>query len=364
MLKKLKKKTIVSSLPLVIILLAIGILVLFAMRDDLQALLGGHAVFESLTPEEIQENRFVDASITVNFGAFLEEYEKNTSTNVTRTTSLYYIIWTGDDDSEDYRYMAIKVPASDESAMEAMAEATYNYEVSDPIQYSGVIKEMTSEEYRYFKEYFQTSDWTDEDIEQYTLPYYIDTEALAGTKAVTVYLIAAVCVALIVISIVLLIYALAGGKLKTLKKELAASGLDQTTVEYDYEGARLFCKKSDLRISSRLTFFIEKNKPHLIPNDRVVWAYRQDTNHKTNGVSTGTTYEVLIYTLDNLTPYHVNVSSDSEANATLQYMSQMMPRAIVRYSDDLAAMFRQNYQAFLTLAYNKPENPVPQDSEL
>ena len=53
----------------------------------------------------------------------MEQYEENTKTHARHTTDLYYVIWTGDENAQDFRYMGIKVPASDEYKMEEMAEA-------------------------------------------------------------------------------------------------------------------------------------------------------------------------------------------------------------------------------------------------
>ena len=70
--------------------------------------------------------------------------------------------------------MGIRVPASDENVMNAMAEAGYHYEYSEPLRYTGIIKKMSADNYRYFTEYFYKAGWTDAEIEQYTVPYFIN----------------------------------------------------------------------------------------------------------------------------------------------------------------------------------------------
>ena len=54
--------------------------------------------------------------------------------------------------------MGIRVPASDENVMNAMAETGYHYEYSEPLRYTGVINKMSSENYRYFKDFFLMPD--------------------------------------------------------------------------------------------------------------------------------------------------------------------------------------------------------------
>lgn len=363
MLEKLKKKSIRKKLPAVILLIIAGIVLIGLELSNFKSLLKGSVKFESLEPDEINGDLIVNASICINFGAFMEMYEENTSTHITRTTDLYYVICTGDENSEDSKYMAIKVPASDEIAMEQMAEATYNGVYSDPISYSGAINRMTGKEYEYFKEYFTDGGWTEEDVEQYTLPYCIEAGALTeGATASTVYVVLAAGIILILAGIITLIYALAGGSLGTFKKQIAATGLTEMEVETEYEGAKLFHKGNDLRIGRRLTFFMLGSKPQLIVNDRIVWAYQQTTTHRTNGIKTGTSYTILIYQLNSKKASNVYVPNASVAGEVLQYMNETMPKAVIGYTDDLSRMYRKNNQEFLRLRYYGTEQPAAQES--
>lgn len=352
MFEKLKKRNIMKSLLSVILLVGIGIALIAVEFSNFKSLMNGHVKFESLAPEEINEDLIVDASITANFGAFIEEYEENTKTHVTRTTSLYYIIWTGDEDAEDFRYMGIKVPVADESAMEAMAEASYYGEYSDPIEYSGAINKMTDEEYGYFKDCFLESGFTEEEIEDYTLPYYIHVGALTGGAAVSVYVIFGIGVLLVLIGLIRLAMALSGSGLKTIKKELAAAGFAESDAEYEYESAKAFDKKGDIRIGRRITFFMIGSKPHAIANEKIVWAYQNTTTHRTNGIKTGTTYAVALNTYEKKT-YQIAVDKESVAQEILQYMNETMPWAVVGYNDDIKKLYNKDYQGFLDLRYNQ-----------
>lgn len=360
MLEKLKKKSIVKALPAVIVLFIVGIVLIGLEVSNLKSLMRGHVKFETLEPDEINGDLIVDASIDVNFGAFMEEYEENIKTHATRTTSLYYIIWTGDEDSEDYKYMGIKVPASDERKMEEMAEASYNYEYSDPIEYSGAVNKMSSQEYEYFKEYFLESEWSEEEFEEYTLPYYISAGALTGGAAVSVYCVAGLGAVLIVIALILLVHALTGGKLKSFKKEIEDSGFSVSDAEFDYESAKLFHKGNDLRIGRRFIFYMNGNKPHILVNDQVIWAYQQNTTHRTNGIKTGTTHEILVYLLNNKKNAHIYVPKEEIGAEVLEYINQLMPRAVVGYSDELVQLYQKDYQGFLQLRYNTPEQQPSQ----
>lgn len=349
MLEKLKKKSIKSTIPIVIVLCVIGVALIVLEFQNLIAVIRGPVVFEDLEPDEIKGTIVVDASITANFGAFFKWSEKNTQTNRTRTTSVYYIIWTGTEDSEDYRYMAIKVPASDERKMEVMADNTNNNMYSDPIKYSGAIKKMPSKEYEAFREVFEESGWTDEEIDEGTLPYYINVGALTDSAGTTVFVIFGTGIVLVLIGLLLLIHAMTGGNLKSIKKELASLGLTETEADYEYECARAFNKKGNLRISSKLTFFMLGKTPHVLLNDKVVWVYQMNTT--TNSV---TTYELRFFLVNNRNPFHIAISNSDTGTEALRYIAQTMPKTIVGYSEDLLNMFQRDYQGFLNLKYNRP----------
>lgn len=167
-IKKLK-------LTIFIILLA-GVVLLVLDYPNIKLRLLGVTEFESLRPDEIEGGLLVEASINMNFGSYASNeqstyYGYYSSSDV---KDLYYVIWTGDAYAEDYRYMGIKVPVSEQAAMDEMAEAAKGGKSVDPVKYTGVIHRMSSEEYGLFKAYFEEAGWTKEEIAERTLPYKID----------------------------------------------------------------------------------------------------------------------------------------------------------------------------------------------
>ena len=74
MLEKLRKKSIIKSLPLAIILLICGIGMVGIEFSAMKALIRGNVQFESLAPEEIGNDLVVDVTLRDNFGCYMEEY--------------------------------------------------------------------------------------------------------------------------------------------------------------------------------------------------------------------------------------------------------------------------------------------------
>lgn len=355
MFEQLKKNSVKKSLAPAIILMVIGLLLVGVQIPSVMALLRGHHQFEELTPYEIKGNMIVDVNLSVNLGAFIEEWEENTTTHVTKTTDMWYVIWTGDEDDMDYRFMGIKVPASEISKMDEMCDTYYYGEYFEPIQYSGAIQKMDKEELSYFEDFFLENGFTEEELEDWILPYYINVGALTGGAAVTVWVFVVIGLILIAIGVIIMILSMTGSKLKALKKELSDLGIGENEVEYEYDSSQEFGKGTDIRIGRRLIFYMMGSTPHVLLKDKLVWAYQNTTTHRTNGIKTGTTYSVVLTTIEKKA-MHLSVASEAQAVNILQYINQDMPWVVVGYSDDIRRLYNGDFQNFLQMHYYKVKN--------
>lgn len=171
MFEELKKKAIKSTLFGTIILIAAGLVmtVLGAYRSYYT--FAGYVDFTQLSPDKIRFQS-VQIDLNSNFGSYMYDTETNTKTNRTTTTDYYYIIWTGDDYSTDYRYMTIKVPYTYRSKLDEMAENTFNGYTSTSIHFEGKIKKLDEKGYNIFKEYWGEDYWPDY-WAYYLTSYYI-----------------------------------------------------------------------------------------------------------------------------------------------------------------------------------------------
>lgn len=355
MLNELKKQSFKNSLFGTILMAAIGIVLLVISTKSVIMVLHGHYDFESLEPHEIDDTKIVDASVTTNFGSFIEEYEKNTKTGATHTTNLYYVIWTGDDESTDFRYIGVKMPKSYQQVMDAMADATYNYEFSEPVEVSGALRKMDDEELRYFKEYFLESGWTEEEFEEGTLPYFIDYGSLVGASGVFFVVVECIGILLIILAVIRIIYALSGGYLKKFQRELDTLGCSVERADMEFHTAPLIV--DSLRIGRIFTFYFSGNRPHIILNDKIVWAHQFTTTHRTNGIKTGTTYEVVMYTIEKKA-LHASVSSQSSAHMVLDHMANTMPWVVLGYTKDIDKLYKHDFENFLRGRYYTMPHPA------
>lgn len=354
MFEELKKKALKSSLVLTVLFFIIGAVMVGLMATNMFYIVTGYADFEQLEPEEIK-NQLVEYDMEYNFGCCIEEYEYNETTKRSTTTYLYYIIWTGDENAEDFRYMTVKVPASYEKQMEKMAEYSYNYVASDPISIKGKITKLGDEEYEYFLDFFEEVGWSETDIAEGTLPYYINvyenpTSANAGFIALF-----SLGVVFLLWAVIRIVKACNGGYLKKLKKDIANAGLNEASVESDYERAVVIHEKCSIRVGRLMTYFMVGSDARALPNDKIVWAYMNTVTHRTNGIKTGTTYNVQFET-EGAGSFSIGVDKEDMALGVLKKMNELLPWVVVGYSDELKALYRKNREEFLNLRYNTCEH--------
>lgn len=361
MFEELKKKIIKGSLlwSIILIIAGLGLAGWNAMNAFYAAT--GYVKFETLAPGEIK-SQLVDVDLQYSFGCYLEEYERNTKTNVTKTTHLYYLTWTGDDNATDWRYLSVKLPVKYEKQMDAITENTYNELLSEPLHLSGEIKKLDAEEISYFRSFLKELGFTDEDIDESTLPYYINVYASkASMNSIFIFLF---CLGafLLIFGIFRIAKVVGGSSVKKLRKDIQNAGYSESTIDADYRNAKSFDKKGVLKVGRLMTYYISGSNARAIPNNKIMWAYQNTVTHRTNGVKTGTTYNVMIF--DEITPkgHTFAVANETVAQDMLSLLNSSLPWVVVGYSDELKKLYNKNRSQFLDLRYNTCEHTAVEPS--
>ncbi len=354
MFKELTKKTFKKCLFVAVIFLIAGAVMVVYSASNVYYTIFGYADFKELEPSQIR-SQLVTLDLDTNLGCFMEEYSYNSDTRVKRTTDLYYVIYTGDSSSIDYRLMAIKVPASYAKRMNAITGVT-----STPIHFLGKIKKMDKEEYSYFKEAFMEDlGWSEERFKSLTLPYYIDYVKSSTSMGVFFFLLFFGGIALIIAGIYRIVKGKRGGFLKKLREDIQISGYSDSYIESDYAASQPITKSDDIRVGRLMTYYCHGADYRAIPHNKIIWSYQNTTTHRTNGIKTGTTYSVVYHVDGYKSPFDIGVSCESVAQDILRKLSVTCPWVVVGYSDDLKKLYFNNRQEFLQLRYNTMEhNPA------
>ncbi len=353
MFEELKKRTLKGTLAWSIILILAGVVLAGWNAVSALQVVTGYVDFSTLEPGKIN-NQVVKIDLAYNFACYLEEYSKNTKTNATTTTHYYYVILTRDGEELDDRFMSIKVPAKFGAELDDMAMATAEGGTTTPMTFYGKIKKLDSEEMYYFKDYLKEFGWTDEDIEAETLPYYIDYMWQPATLIYVVLFAAGVV--LLVYGIVRIASAASGGALKKLHKDIADAGFTEPSIESDFRSAKFFDKKGTLRVGRLMTYYTAGSVPRAIPNNKMMWAYQNTVTHRTNGVKTGTTYNVMVYGETAPKGLTFAVANEAVAQDMLNHFNATLPWVVVGYSDELKKLYNKDRAQFLQLRYNTCEH--------
>ncbi len=358
MIEALRKKSLKSFLLGSIILLICGLGLLIWNGPECLYAIMGYEQFSELEPGKIK-NQLVDVELVENFGCYMEEWEENSSTHRRTTTDYYYIIYTGsyDDVDTDYKFMTIKVPAKYGSKMDEMSDNTYNGYLSDPMSFSGQICRLDDEEYDLFVETWEEMGYTSQEIADTTLPYYIKVFASKGSMN-SMYIITSVLgLFFTIFSVFRIIKGVKGGHLKKFRKDIEAAGYTEASLESDFASATSYTKKEDLKIGRLFTYCsLNTSCPRAFPNAKIIWAYQNTVTHRTNGIKTGTTYNVLFYVEGYKNCFSVSVPSEDTAQQVLQLVNARFPWVVVGYSEELKKMYNKDRAAFLALRYNTVEH--------
>lgn len=347
MFEELRKKTFKKSLIWSVIVLIIGIALIAWKIADLFLITD----FTTLTPDEIG-GQFVKLELKENYGCYLEAYERNTKTGSERTTDLYYLILTGDDFATDYRFMTVKIPARYEKKMEQMAEDTYNETETAAIHLRGKIKELDSTDSYYLRSFFLQQDFTSEEYDALTLPYYIDFTY--STTSLNIFFGCGILLTLY--GIVRIVKGANGGYLKKFRKDIAAGGYGEASIESDFASAKSFDKKDALKSGKLMTYYTSGSEMRAIPNNKLIWCYQNTVTHRTNGVKTGTTYNIVFFVDGLKKEITLPIANEATAREFLERYSAMFPWVIVGYTDELKKLYKKDRTQFLALRYNTCEH--------
>lgn len=347
MFEELRKKTFKKSLIWSVVVLIVGIALIVWKIADLFFI----PDFKTLAPDEIG-GQFVKLELTENLGGYLEAYEQNSRTGSKRTTGVYYFILTGDEYSTDARIMTLVVPGRYEKRLDEMANDFANGAETKPFQVRGKIRELNSEDYSYFRSALRQQGFTNDEMDSYTIYSYIDYAY--GPIALNIFF--AVGILLTAYGIGRIVKGSKGGYLKKFRSDMAEGGFNEASIESDYAAAKFYDKKGNFRVGRLMAYYISGSEIRGLPNNKISWCYQNTVTHRTNGVKTGTTYNVVFFVEGRKKEITIPVDNEVVAQDVLKRYSAMFPWVVAGYTDELKKLFNKNHAEFLQLRYNTCEH--------
>lgn len=347
MLQEMRKQSIQKTTVPAVVLILLGAILLFFSAPDITKMTGNAVNLYDLTDDEIKD-QYIDCDIPWVYGSFAERYSTG-SDGQRKTESQYYVIPVGEES-----YMAIKVPADRIAEMDVQTERTYDLldgkisELDTAYHVRGMINRLEDEEEALLVEFFEEAGFSSSEIRHYVLPYVLEEGEGSMGGSFTSWVLFLGGIVLILYGLFILIWACTGGYQKNIRKCLASRGAYAAeAAEADYASAPCF---GPIRAGKQYIFCSLGKKQDIIPVDQLLWAYQQQTTHRTYGIKTGTTYAILLYAADRKKPVSVSVSKDAAAEI-LPCFRNKYPHAVIGFSNELRQMFRKDRASFLNLAY-------------
>lgn len=145
---------------------------------------GGFSLFKSnqtpidyydLTKANVKPGLMVEGDIYCNFGVYEESYSTSYGIKDKSSEVWYYVIPCGEEE-----YMGLAVSANElGTALDKQTEQSYDYMDGttnvnpDLVHIKGAVTKMDNEDMGYFKEFLASGGYSDSEIEQLMVPYYI-----------------------------------------------------------------------------------------------------------------------------------------------------------------------------------------------
>lgn len=368
MLQQLKSDSLKKVLPGVIIMFLIGAGLLVYFGPDFFTWVKGPVAFEELTIDEI-EDQYVTMAFELSWGAYATQVTTTTRNGAKvseRESMQYHVVLIGGLDrylysEEDlyFEFIGLAIPAKYFDTVEIIDrnsdEFFTNYydlrALDTTLQVTGQIVPMNDEILRYYREFFEEADYTDEEFAAYCAPYCIKVDSLSRGAVEIVLIMDAVGAILVIIALYMLIKALTGGYQSKLVKALKAQG-DMELERADSDYGTAFEPFKGLRIGRSYLFNCTSAKTEVYPLRQVAWAYTHQTNHQKYGRTVSTSFAVMLYTEDKK-QHNISVPGKAACDQVLEDLSKKCPAGIFGYSDQLKQMFNNNYDEFTRLRRQK-----------
>lgn len=350
MFNEMKMASIKKTSLIALAIVFIGIGLLYFKGEKAIVYLKGPEDITSMSPDKIENVDYAKIKLTKDnlFNSYSEKYE--TRGKEKHTVCYYFTILVGNQNTA--KCMGVKVYTKHYDEIDEIFKdyekesAGEKLDKVHSVTIKGKLKKMESDAYKYFVDSFKKENYTDEQINNQTMNLMVDEESINETCLIYPIL-GILC---IVGSILYMLYVVLGlGQRRTIKrlKKKGPGALERA--EEDFKNARVI--KSNLKIGKYYTFIVNGAKNHIIANDEIVWVYPSKVEHRTNGVHTGTTYSVIIKTI-NKKSYSVNTGSELVSDSIMEIYNSLTRSIVLGYNTNLKKLFQKSFNEFLNICYN------------
>lgn len=342
MFTEIKRKSLIKSIVGAAVLFLAAIAILLAVFGNVFLLLTPAKSLDEITADDLREGLHVKGEVPyiVDYFAYMEDNGKTIETS--------FFIPMGEEGT-----ICLIARGSTMKKATATMEATWNYlDYADvdassipSFKVNGILKNLTREDSKFFKEYLNDLDAEDR---EYIFPYGIYTGLGAGTDSNDYYMAIIGVVVLIVITIFVLWYGLSARCIAEINKYCKQQADPEYALSRIEQFYNMGTPVAGFRAGDEFFLAVRGNTTYFAEADECLWAYQQTTQHKTNGIPTGKTYSVLMK-LANGEQLDIPMKKEAECKEVLDYINKMMPHLLIGYDDRLVRMYAKEREEMIRI---------------
>lgn len=352
LLKEMRKKSIsnILGLAIIFIVLAIGLLIINGTAVfQIFSMIAGCRDLNDIPKKELY-NTMAQCDIDMVYDCFAE-YETSNGKIYD-----YYVVPYGNKNF-NLNYIAVRVTGNKAEQMDSICDDFWEYYMGnkDTLDKSvflrGNVRPLSGDELYYYKEWFKEMGYSDEEINEYAASYVLtDGEFAKDVSQLRLYVMTALSLLFFFFAVFWIVKACTGSYLKQLKQDFAQLGAAaESQIITDYQNAYVIDK--NIRIGRIFTYNAALISPRAYLNSNMAWAYQHRTKNYTNGIYTGSSYNVMIYPANGTDKLGDIATKKKKSEQILEFYANNFPHMVVGYSEELKDLYNKDRNGFLSLRY-------------
>lgn len=311
----------------------------------------GYVPLDRFIPTEEKLNQDVVVHLDSNLGSYSSEVASARIVGMfsqTIHTGNYYLIPAQDPDTGETYYMTIFVKPGQLKSMDKITITKEQMEAGTHADkkctFYGTILPLRSGIVELQKEYMHKQGFTDEELEQKVLPYYIN---VTGTIPAEVVIFGALGFLFLGLALYRFSKGLSGSAYETFLEDMKDSRYEKEMIWKDLENAEICGDNESVRIGKYMTYLnTDGYAPRAIRNDKIQWAYSRIAFRDFFAGRGAETYLIKIYAKGERRPFKALVQYKMIANKVVATLNQKYPWIITEYSKELQRKYRKDPEKF------------------
>lgn len=360
MLELLKKQSLKQSRKIIGFLIGALILTLILFGSSFIKKFKGPTDLSSLSLDEIP-NAYVEFDVEFILDIFAHKYTEYEN-GKQDSTDMYYIIPLNEEKlfalhvDKKYFYTALE---HYKESMDYFTQATLEPPTSWRVK--GTINKLEGSPLEYYNScLLEEFDFTQEEIETYTLPYVLEVGYIGKFDSFMINFAIILLIVLLSCILLYLVQGLSGAYIKPIKKYIKKheDSFSIEKMEADYLNGKSI---DNVKVGQLWTFFFNGLRAEVVKNEDLIWIYREERTNRFYGFKISQTKSLIMVTKDKK-KHAANLKDSYDIEDVIETISQDHPHIVTGYSDELKKCFKKDFENFVKIPYTNENTDTKEES--